>query len=390
MIFGSTGGFNDSVFDDSIRALLIIAGVLALVGAGLLVLGNKGRGNVVALMVVGSLVSAGLGISLVPDAPGDGELARELFATPTPAPASTPRPTATPTPIVIAAGSVSGSLLHTDDGNIKGEFALVDHRDFLAEAVFANPYSASDNPWSHGFMFRWTESDFFQVVGIRSDGSWFHGIQKGSPESYTEMARGSVSALDLSAFGENHIRVVASRDQGWLFVNGSLVHPPLDLSISGESGDVVVMSGFFIGDEVPGSTTDYRGFRVSRLPGEATVLSSSGEEARIKVSIEQMYQLIDEERWSEMWELYTPGWRERCSFDAMVASYADEPAQTKREVSNYQIVELSDSSARVIYTVDVLDDDGRQTETYDYQATLVREGGEWLWEESCFPESSSS
>ena len=39
----------------------------------------------------------------------------------------------------------------------------------------------------------------------------------------------------------------------------------------------------------------------------------------IQAAIERLYRLLDEKRWSEVWESYTSGWRERCSFDSMVA-----------------------------------------------------------------------
>jgi hypothetical protein len=59
---------------------------------------------------------------------------------------------------------------------------------------------------------------------------------------------------------------------------------------------------------------------------------------------------------------------------------------TRWEVSRYNNIELLDGRATISYTVVVFDDAGRQTQTYDYQITLLREGDEWLWEEHCFPD----
>ena len=54
------------VDDDSTRGLVIIAGILALVAAGLLVLGNQGRGAAVTALVVVSFAAGGWGISMIP------------------------------------------------------------------------------------------------------------------------------------------------------------------------------------------------------------------------------------------------------------------------------------------------------------------------------------
>ncbi len=142
--------------------------------------------------------------------------------------------------------------------------AGVDYRHLLAEAVFANPYSPSEGPWSHGIMFRRSDVNNFHAAGIRSDGSWFHVVRTGSVESSRTVAEGSISDIDLSAFGVNHVRVVAQGDRGWLFVNRALVGE-LDLREWGASGDVSAMTGFFTGDEIPGRSTDYKGFGVSAL-----------------------------------------------------------------------------------------------------------------------------
>ena len=157
---------------------------------------------------------------------------------------------------------VSGSLFHIDDGSIEVAWAGAHQRDLTAEAVFANPYSTSDGSWSHGIMFRRSDVNNFHAVGIRSDGSWFHEVRTGSVASSNTVASGFLSDLDLSAFGANQVRVVAQGDQGYLFLNGVLVDQ-LDLREWGAAGDVGVMAGFFTGDEVPGRSTDYKGFDVS-------------------------------------------------------------------------------------------------------------------------------
>ena len=216
-----------------------------------------------------------------------GDVAPEPTPTATlvPRPIVTPTPTATPdlrrligqtpTPIRLrpildpptptpAPGSTSGSLLHIDDGSIEMALAGVDHRDVLAEVVFANPYSSDEGSWSHGIMFRRSDVNNFHAVGVRSDGSWFHVVRTGTVESSRTVAEGSLADVDLSAFGVNHVRVLAQGDRGWLFVNRALAGE-LDLREWGASGDVGAMTGFFTGDEIPGRSTDYKGFEVSAL-----------------------------------------------------------------------------------------------------------------------------
>ena len=238
---------------DEVRGLLIIAGILPLAAAWPLFRGNKGWGWAVIILVVASFAAGGWGIGMLSTEPGDGELIGDLFPSPT------PTPFAMPTPVP---GSASGSLLHDDDGTVETAYGGVGHQDLLAEAVFANPHSASEGSWSQGIMLRRSGVNRFHAVGIRSGGSWFHVVRSGTFESARTAGSGVLSNLDLSAFGENHARVVAQGDQGWLFVNGSFI-APLDLSEWSASGDVGVMAGFFAGEKVLGSSTGYRGFNIS-------------------------------------------------------------------------------------------------------------------------------
>ena len=78
-----------------VSGLFFIAGILALVAAGLLVLGKQGRGAAVTALVVVSFAAGGWGISMVPTESDGGGLAGGLFATPTPTPTLTAPPTPT-------------------------------------------------------------------------------------------------------------------------------------------------------------------------------------------------------------------------------------------------------------------------------------------------------
>ena len=114
---------------------------------------------------------------------------------------------------------------------------------------------------------------------------------------------------------------------------------------------------------------------------------TAAEEEDIKAAIERLYELVSEERWSQVWESYTTTWRETCSFDGMVAYMEAQRDQgiTRWDVSRFSNIYLLNGRASVSYTIVNYDSAGGQTGTYDYHVTLVREGNDWLWEESCFP-----
>ena len=63
---------------------------------------------------------------------------------------------------------------------------------------------------------------------------------------------------------ENHLRVVAIEERGWLFVNGEFVSS-LDLSAVTGAGDVAVITGAFTGNEVAGAVTRFENFQGDRL-----------------------------------------------------------------------------------------------------------------------------
>ena len=113
---------------------------------------------------------------------------------------------------------------------------------------------------------------------------------------------------------------------------------------------------------------------------------SQSEEERIQAAVERVYDLISDERLPEVWDAYTSGFRERCSFDAMVETIEDLKDQgvDRLEVSGFDDIDFVGDRAQVRYSVIGFDDAGQQTASYDYDVTLMRENGQWLFEESCF------
>ena len=78
------------------------------------------------------------------------------------------------------------------------------------------------------------------------------------------MSGGTIPTFDTGAGGRNHLRVVAIKERGWLFVNGEFVSA-LDLSDVTGAGDVAVITGAFEGDEVAGAVTRFENFQGERL-----------------------------------------------------------------------------------------------------------------------------
>ena len=183
---------------------------------------------------------------------------------PAPTPTPTRRPTATPTPGQTGDfGPISGELRHDpSDGFIEDHYANVSIADIVVEATFVNPYSAASNKWDYGFILRKNrDAPFIQIV-ITSDRRW--SLVAGDEPPREVIGGGTLRNLDTSAGGRNHLRVVAIKERGWLFINGEFVST-LDLSSVTGAGDVAVITGAFEGNEVAGAVTRFENFRGDRL-----------------------------------------------------------------------------------------------------------------------------
>ena len=166
-------------------------------------------------------------------------------------------------------GPRSGELVHDPASNfIKSEYAEVWIEDMVAEATFVNPYGASENPWDYGFILRRSSEDepFLQFV-VSSNSRW--AVWSGADAPYEQIAGGTVSGLETGAGGRSQLMVVAIGGRGWLFVNGELM-TAVDLSSAEQRGDVAVITGAYIGDEVAGASTrfeDFGGYGLKRRYG---------------------------------------------------------------------------------------------------------------------------
>ncbi len=156
-------------------------------------------------------------------------------------------------------GPAEGCLKHEEDDLVEVWTADVSLRDFIAEAVFHNPYSTAAGSWDYGFLFRDERSNNQYRLTVFSDGSWGLGNQEDA--TFTDIARGRLNNLDTTANGSNSIKVIASGNQGWLYINHQFV-AELDLSDRTNAGDITVATGIWNGDEINGEETCYDDFTV--------------------------------------------------------------------------------------------------------------------------------
>jgi hypothetical protein len=159
-------------------------------------------------------------------------------------------------------GPRSGKLDHDDDNNIKIQCTNVALRDFVAEAIFHNPYSASFNGWDYGFIFRHTKKGNQYRIIVSSKSNWYLNLWE--DVSLGNQAKGSVANLRTGRGDFNAIKFVARGDNGYLYVNDLLISS-MDLSLRLVSGEVCASTGFFDGNELPGYSTGYEDLTVWSL-----------------------------------------------------------------------------------------------------------------------------
>ena len=193
-------------------------------------------------------------------------------------PTATPVPSPSPTPSPGAGydfGPVNGELRHDpSDSLVEIQYANVSVADMVVRATFINPYSASSNPWNHGFFIR---DNAFRFA-VTSERTW--SISSYQNGTYQSLGGGTIRTLAQNAGGRNHLMVVAIGTRGWFFVNGEYVGS-VDLGSVTNKGDVAVTAGRWEGDEVAGAVTRYEGFKGYELkkrygPAQGTLENEPG------------------------------------------------------------------------------------------------------------------
>ena len=195
-------------------------------------------------------------------------------STPRPTVTSTPRPRATSTPIPEPIDPnqdswfINGLLTHfPDDGIIETKSASVDVHDFIAQAKITNPYEGGRygaEIWDYGFIFHKELSGdgLFDVIVVRSDGTWSHRSGTGPP--YDIIDSGYLNNLNTDARDTNELTLIAEGSEAIFIVNGDRI-ATLKTGGSYRRGDVELVTGFFTGGEKSGAVTEYSDFRVQSL-----------------------------------------------------------------------------------------------------------------------------
>ncbi len=158
-------------------------------------------------------------------------------------------------------GPASGRLAHDDDNLIPQVDAKVSLADSVIEATFVDTLSAQSRSWSHGFFIRRMDEQYHTLT-IASNGYWYHHLRNvGQLNGAEDVQIGFSCNIATGRNAQNHVRVIALGDRGWLFINGDY-EAELDMSGVGGSGTVSLIGVWFDGHEHPGSNTVYRDFIV--------------------------------------------------------------------------------------------------------------------------------
>lgn len=159
-------------------------------------------------------------------------------------------------------GPTSGEMEHIDDGFVKDFPAEVDIYNFIATAEFGAPYTTSEGSWDVGFTFRdaATDDQFWFIVESSSDWSFIDRHE----DDDNFLDEGTAASFD-SDDATNQLRLIALDDNGYVFINDVLT-AELDLSNRAHSGDISVVTTFFLGNEIEGSQTTFSDFTIWELP----------------------------------------------------------------------------------------------------------------------------
>lgn len=110
----------------------------------------------------------------------------------------------------------------------------------------------------------------------------------------------------------------------------------------------------------------------------------------IQSAVRQLYEFMSDAAWSDVWFSYSSEYRERCSFDDLVANFEDDSGVRGWRVSQFRFfgIDYVTSEGSIGYTVERLDEAARTIDAYDYVIYVVRDGDKWVFTESCFPHAS--
>ena len=203
-----------------------------------------------------------------------------------------PRPTPEPPPaprLITVFGPLAGHMHEVDDGYIVGVSAHRHLKNVIVGAWFENPYSATVQDFSYGFLLRRNSVDPFLVFYVHSDGRW--KVFKGRRPPYETMAEGRMDNLRTGARQYNYIEIGAIGGLGFFTLNGSPLVPTIGddpifvIGNDTRAGEVEIITGAVGGAKIRGTITHFENFRI-RIIGYSTFVSDVDQISDVMTNLE--------------------------------------------------------------------------------------------------------
>ena len=181
-------------------------------------------------------------------------------------------------------GPVSGELEHDEDDFVETLDTRVSLTNSVVEATFVDTHSQRGRSWSYGFFIRKVGNRYY-ILTISSSGYWSLYLRNGMPPNDAiDVQSGHSHNIEVGGGLDNHVRVIALDERGWLFINGQF-EAQLDLSEIGHAGSVDLIAHWFTGDEYSDSSTVYSDFSVRPIEvaheSNNGTIEHSGEESGV-------------------------------------------------------------------------------------------------------------
>ena len=159
-------------------------------------------------------------------------------------------------------GPRGGSIQHSpNDEFIDTQRSFTSVTDGIFEAKFDNPYASWQGNWSNGLMIRRSDTGGFHIVAVEESGLWLHDLRSDGTDPSQQLAEQYSGLISTTSGGDNHIRIIALGDEGWLFVNGVYIDK-LDLSSLTQAGEVSAVTNYFTDDGIAGYSTRFEDFTI--------------------------------------------------------------------------------------------------------------------------------
>jgi len=127
----------------------------------------------------------------------------------------------------------------------------------VIDVTFFNPYPNKDGNWAYGIFLGTGKGDIYQVIELRSNGSWIQRYKLGYGTQLVGLRQEVSANIDNTDQGKNQIRLITVGNDAWLFVNEEFVGK-LDLGVVTD----VVHKRLYITAERDGEITSFENFKI--------------------------------------------------------------------------------------------------------------------------------